>query len=80
MEKQKQTVLVHGIGLGERQRASHKAAQALTQNVVEPFNMACLPCTFTPCAMLLFGQNLCIGRPKVREQNTPFVALRNTLP
>lgn len=80
MKKQKQAVLVHRVRLGKRQRAPHKTAQSLTQNVVEPFNMTRLPLTFTRRPMLFCGKHLGIRLPEVGEQKAPLVAFRDALP
>lgn len=80
MEKQKQTTVVHRVRLGERQRAPHKTAQPLAQNIVETFDMTSLPIAFACRPMLLGGKHLRVRLPEVRVQNSPLVPLRDALP
>ena len=80
MKKQKQTVLVHGVSLGKREGAPHKATQPLPEYVVEPLNMTRLSLPLTCRPMLLCGKDFGIRFPEVGEQQTTLVAFGNTLP
>lgn len=71
---------MHHITFRERERLSHKPSHALTDDVVEAFNMASLPLTFARGLMLLIRQHLLVGFPKVAVKQAALVPLRNALP
>ena len=56
---------VHPLALGEGKRAAHEATQALTQGVVEAFDVAGLARAFAGAAVRALGKDFCVGQPQV---------------
>lgn len=80
MKEQAQAILVHRVSLGKQKRSANKAAQALTQNIVQPFDAARLRFTLTRRTVLVLRKNVRVRLPKVREQEALLVSLGDMLP
>lgn len=80
MEEQQQIIFMHGVRLRKRERLADKAAQSLSERVVETLNMAGLPIAFARRTMLCFWQHFGVSLPEIREHHTPLVSLGHTLP
>jgi len=80
VQKQKQAPPVHLGTLAEGQALANKAAQPLTQRIVEAFHMVGLPAVFAHSTMVPFRDHVCIRLPKVGIHSLVTVARREALP
>ncbi len=79
-EEHMQADKVHVLGFREGQGLSDKAGEALTNCVVETFNVSRKSSFFADSLMLLVGDNSLISFPKVTEDETFFVGVRYVAP
>jgi hypothetical protein len=68
----------HGFGEGEG--VAHKPGKALTQRIVEAFDMCCMTGFLAHRSMLVFGNNGGIGLPQIAEADGRSIGLRNDVP
>jgi len=72
--------VVHRVVFGERKRPPHKTSKPLAQHVVEALHMTGLARAFARRPVLLLGQHLGVGRPKVRVEQAALVTSGDALP
>ena len=71
---------MHRVVFGERKRPPHKTSKPLAQHVVEALHMTGLARAFARRPVLLLGQHLGVGRPKVRVEQAALVTSGDALP
>ncbi len=71
---------MHRVELRERERLSYKPSRPLTQRVVEPLNMAGLPCALACRPVPLGGKDVGISIPEIRVEYAGLVRKRDALP
>jgi hypothetical protein len=80
MKKEKQTGLVHDLGLGKRQCHTHKTSQTLSERVIPPFHMGCFSGLFAHRCVLLLRDDRSIDFQKIRKAMALAILLGNGLP
>jgi hypothetical protein len=71
--------LMSDIGFGKGERLSNVAPHPLTQGVVPPFYMGCLPSFYSSTVMGGFREDLLRGYPPITERMAMLVFIRDGL-
>ncbi len=71
--------LMSDIGFGKGERLSNVATHPLTQGVVPPFYMGCLPSFYSSTVMGFCREDLLRGSPQIPERMAMLVFIRDGL-